>query len=359
MELAVPALPTPVPERPRERLLVLTGSDRGASLALEREIAIIGRDVGCDLQLQDGSVSRRHAAVVRTSEGALGVQDLGSRNGVLLNDVPVGREPVLITLGDRLQLGAHTILLLTVDDPLQNRLLEAQKLEAIGRITAGIAHDFNNVVFAALTTCAQLGERLREIGVSDRGVAECHADLSAALERAQDLTTTIATLGRGRATSVPSAVEVTAICDEVARLCERTFGPRYRLRRQWSDGIEVIGRRGEIHQILLNLCLNARDAMPGGGEIRLCAHAAARPGAPGEPRSGAVVRVADEGGGMSEHVRARLFEPFFTTKGEGRGTGLGLATVHRLVQEMGGEIEVESEVGRGSTFLVWLPAAPP
>lgn len=355
VELDLPLGCTPVPPRATEQLLVLVGPEPGQAFDITDRL-VIGRDPSCDVTLQDASVSRRHAEITRGPTGEISVSDLSSRNGVFVNGAPTER--LALNLGDRIQLGSRVILLLTMHDPLQAVLVERQKMEAIGRITAGIAHDFKNIVFAAHTTCVQLTERLQELGISDREVSECQEDLMLALDRAADLTRSIGTLGRAKATTAAARVELGLVCEEVARLCERTFDPKIQIKRRWTGGLFVRAHRSELHQILLNLCLNARDAMPAGGMLRIAGERG--PGMrarDGSSHEAIVLRVADTGAGMTNEVRARVFEPFFTTKGEGHGTGLGLATVHDLVTAMGGRVDVESSVGRGSVFLVWLPAA--
>lgn len=351
----VPILATPLPVAPthHEQLLVLVGDEPGRAVAVGDGVSI-GRGGECDLVLAESSVSRRHARVLRRG-GGIWVEDLGSRNGTFVNGVAVKSHELAI--GDRVQLGPKVVLLLTHEDPLKVILRERQKMEAIGRMAAGVAHDFNNVTSAALATCDHLESELEAMGVLDaRSVAECMRDLRMALERGADLTRSLASLGRRKPTTAAEPVDLASVCEEVARLCERTFGPRYEIRRRWRRKLFVRAHRTELHQILVNLCLNARDAMPNGGTLRIAAERGSGTRFGGGDGEWILLRVADTGTGMSDEVRERIFEPFYTTKREGRGSGLGLATVHELVRGMSGRIEVESAPGRGSVFLVWLPA---
>lgn len=358
--MELPIVATPVPEDPgaREQLVLLAGNEAGRAFSIDASVTI-GRSADCDISFAgEPSVSRRHARARRDATGQLSVEDLGSRNGTFVNGVPVV-DRARLKVGDRLQIGPHIVLLLTREDPLQDLLRERQKMEAIGRMAAGIAHDFNNVVAAALAAGEHLGARLEMQGATaDSETSDCLADLRASLERAADLTRSLATLGRRKTRAAETAIEVAGVCEEVLRLCERTFGPSYRVVRRLGGGLYVKAHRTELHQILLNLCLNARDAMPTGGTVtvtveRAHGHVDARGMARGPS---VLIRVADTGQGMSEEIRKRVFEPFFTTKREGHGTGLGLATVLDLVTSMNGQIEIESQPGSGSTFSIWLPA---
>lgn len=345
------ALPTPLPAEPgrHEQLLVLVGDEPGRAVPINGSVTI-GRASDCELALAESSVSRRHARVLRRS-GVLWVEDLGSRNGTFVNGMAVRSRA--LTIGDRIQIGAKVVLLLTHEDPLKAILRERQKMEAIGRLAAGVAHDFNNIAAAALVTCDELERELAAgATLASGGVAECLRDLRMALERGADLTRSLASLGRRKPSTPAEPVDVASVCEEVARLCERTFGPAYDIRRRWRAKLHVRAHRTELHQILVNLCLNARDAMPDGGTLRIAAERGSGVGVAGW----ILIRVADTGLGMTEDVRRQIFEPFFTTKREGRGSGLGLATVHELVRGMHGRIDVESSPGRGSVFLVWLPA---
>lgn len=353
----IPASLTPPPPKHRhhEQLLVLMGEGAGDSFAIGDGVTI-GRGDGCDVTIGEGSISRHHARMTRRKDDGLLIEDLSSRNGTFVNGVAVRSRSQPLAIGDRIQLGAKVVLLLTHEDPLKSILRERQKMELIGRLAAGVAHDFNNVAFAALSTCDHVVARLQTLGVTDADVREALVDLRAALERGADLTRGLATLGRKKSTTVPEPIDIASVCEETARLCERTFGPRIHLTRRLRRGLFVRAHRTELHQIILNLCLNARDAMPDGGQ--LCITAARASGAVAPPAAGldwVQVEVRDTGVGMSDDVRVRIFEPFFTTKREGHGTGLGLATAFDLVRSMRGHIDVETAPGSGTTFRVLIP----
>lgn len=340
-----PAFRTSPPSAPssRPRLVVLRGPNRGSRFELGTE-TVIGRATECDVRVLDASISRRHARIVELPDGTCEVEDLGSRNGTWLDGMVVSRAP--LAPGTRLDLGQQITLLFTCEDPLEHELRERQKMEAIGRMAAGIAHDFNNVVGAAQATLEHLEGILGPLPAEAR---ECVTDLDLALERAVELTHALATLGR-RGETPREAVRVAEVLEEVARLCLRTFRAEHRIQVEAANGLHVFGSQTELHQVPLNLCLNARDAMPDGGAVVMRAHQVA---------DRAVISVNDTGVGMPPETLEHAFEPFFTTKALGHGTGLGLATVAELVRGMGGCVEVSSEPGRGTAFRIVLPAVEP
>ncbi|MCZ7681590.1 MAG: ATP-binding protein [Sandaracinaceae bacterium] len=345
----------PVGPTHREQLLLVIGVEPGRQFAINDEVTI-GRGADCGVHLSDSSVSRTHARIARNSDGTLHIEDLRSRNGTFVNgEVVTSRQ---LTIGDRIQVGPRIVLLLTHEDPLKDLLRERQKMEAMGRLAAGVAHDFNNVSAAALAMCEELTAELQQRGMLGPGdLADCMRDLRVALERGADLVRSLATLGRRQSSDPTEVVDLATTCDDVARICERTFGPNIHVRRRWTAGLWLRAHPTELHQILLNLCLNARDAMSRGGTLRISAERGSGVRVVGhEHTEWILLRVADTGVGMDQKTLSRIFEPFFTTKAEGRGTGLGLATVRELVHGMRGRVEVESAPGQGSVFLVWLPA---
>lgn len=340
-----PAFRTPPPSAPsaRPRLVVLRGPSPGSRIDLGAE-TVIGRAAECTVQLQETSISRRHARIVELPDGTFEVEDLGSRNGTWVDGMVVSRAPLVP--GTRVDLGQQITLLFSCEDPLERELRERQKMEAIGRMAAGIAHDFNNVVGAAQATLEHLEAILGPLPAEAR---DCVTDLGAALDRSVELTRALATLGR-REETPRAAVRVAEVFEEVARLCRRTFRAGHRIQVDAAPGLHVFGSQTELHQVLLNLCLNARDAMPDGGAIVLRADRVV---------DRVVISVSDTGVGMPPETLEHAFEPFFTTKPLGRGTGLGLATVAELVRGMGGSVEVSSELGRGTAFRIVLSAVEP
>jgi signal transduction histidine kinase/CheY-like chemotaxis protein len=238
-----------------------------------------------------------------------------------------------------------------------DKLRQAQKLEAIGRLAGGVAHDFNNI----LTAILGYGELvLAQCDASDPRHEDVNEILKAAA-RAASLTRQLLAFSR-REVMVPQVLALDSVIAGMEQMLRRLIGEDIRVTRT-TDGTVALVRAdsGQIERVLLNLAVNARDAMPTGGSIEIAVAAATVDAAFASRHPllapGPYVRlsVADTGCGMTEEVRAHMFEPFFTTKEEGHGTGLGLATVYGIVEQSGGAIEVDSEEGRGTTFHVYLP----
>ncbi len=239
------------------------------------------------------------------------------------------------------------------------RLRQAQKLESVGRLAGGVAHDFNNLLTVILGSSESLASMLEGSG---SGLQEVE-DIQAAGERARDLTGQLLAFARKQVIS-PVLLDLNEVVRKSERMLGRLLGEDVELEvdlrpSPWA----VYADRSQAEQVLLNLVVNARDAMPRGGQLFIGARnlAASEHEAGGECEPGAgdwiQLVVRDTGVGMSPEVRAHLFEPFFTTKEQGKGTGLGLATVHGIVSQAGGHTHVESEPGRGTTFKVCLPRA--
>ncbi len=232
---------------------------------------------------------------------------------------------------------------------MEQNFLQAQKMEAVGRLAGGVAHDFNNL----LTVIGGYTELLLgRLGPSDPARAQVE-EVQRAGERGSALTRQLLAFSR-KQVYVPTRVDLGEVARGMVRMLERLLGEEVRIDVEAAPGLRpVMADRGQIEQVLLNLAVNARDAMPRGGRIGVSISNAA-PGAGTGPQ--VLLSVSDSGTGIAPELLPRLFEPFFTTKEPGKGTGLGLATVHGIVTHAGGRVEVESEVGRGTTFRVYLPA---
>lgn len=345
----LPPAPTP---RAAARLIVLEGSHPGRQYALSRT-ATIGRGRTVDVPVEDGLVSREHAIVSQDEMGFL-VRDLGSRNGTYVNNQRIDVER--IKFGDRVAVG-QTVLLLAHVDPMHERLLERQKIEALGRLGAGIAHDLNNYFGAILGAIEFLDQLPPERDLDDQEVRECLDDVRAATRRGAELTQRLLSFAR-RGGHEHETLDVSQLCVEVVDLARRTFDRSVRIELSTAPGLVVRCDRGRIHQVLMNLLVNARDAMPSGGVVRVRARQLEAEGASSTgPWVG--ISVEDSGVGMDENTRARIFEPFFTTKPADKGTGLGLAIVLDVVASHGGTIECQSELAHGTTFQISLPGADP
>jgi PAS domain S-box-containing protein len=242
---------------------------------------------------------------------------------------------------------------------LEAQLAQAQKMEAVGQLAGGIAHDFNNLLTAVLGNLSLVLSAL----APDDPTREFAVAAERAGLRAANLTGQL--LGFSRRTVLrPRPLSLNTTVDEVLAILRRTIDPRIRLEASKADRLAPVeADPGQMTQVLLNLCINARDAMPEGGRLHLetsnvtLADTAARAALGARPGTFVRLRVSDTGCGIPPEVRDRIFEPFFTTKGPGKGTGLGLAMVFGIVQQHGGWVECASEVGRGTRFDVYLPRA--
>jgi two-component system cell cycle sensor histidine kinase/response regulator CckA len=234
---------------------------------------------------------------------------------------------------------------------LAAQLREAQRLELIGRLAGGIAHDFNNYLTVMIMSAGLIEAEAHDLDA----VREGCQDLRAALDRASNLTRQLLTFSRKQHTA-PADVAVGARLHDLSRLLTRLLGAGIALELEASDDTpNVKVDPAMFEQVVMNLALNARDAMSGQGRLTISAALARTP----EGRSGRFVRldVRDEGAGIAPDVLPHVFEPFFTTKDVGKGTGLGLATVQAIAQQHGGWVAVDSVIGRGTTFSVYFPVA--
>jgi nitrogen-specific signal transduction histidine kinase/CheY-like chemotaxis protein len=241
---------------------------------------------------------------------------------------------------------------------LEQQLRHAQKFEAIGQLAGGIAHDFNNVI-GAILGWAELGEEHAVSGDAD--LSAYFKKIRSQCDRVTALIRQLLAFAR-RQILEPRNFSLNQTVRDVMNLLEDIIGKDIELKANLQEDLLVIrADPTQIEQVLMNLCINARDAMPKGGRLSIetyneeftaeqCRHLAGL-----QPGRFAGLRVSDTGIGMDAAVRERIFEPFFTTKGTGKGTGLGLATVYGIVKQHGGYIQVESEPGVGSTFRIFLP----
>jgi PAS domain S-box-containing protein len=239
---------------------------------------------------------------------------------------------------------------------LEEQLRQSQKMEAIGRLAGGIAHDFNNL----LTAIIGYAELLEDAGLNETDLASLAA-IRRAADRAASLTGQLLAFGR-RQILDPTVLDANEVVAEFGSLVRRLVGEEVAIQTIPSpEPSRVKADASQLDQILVNLAVNARDAMPGGGTLTIevapveldATYAATHPDV--TPGQYVMLAVSDTGVGMSPDIAARIFEPFFTTKGPGMGTGLGLATVFGIVKQSGGNIGVYSELGRGTVFKVYLP----
>jgi two-component system cell cycle sensor histidine kinase/response regulator CckA len=239
---------------------------------------------------------------------------------------------------------------------LEEQFRQAQKMEAVGRLAGGVAHDFNNL----LTVIMGQTELLKSTGISDEAEKRLH-EITAAAERAGALTSQLLAFSRKQMLKM-EPLELNVIVQQFSTVLARLLGEDIRTEVVLDPLLEVIrGDKNQIEQVLMNLAVNSRDAMPNGGKFMIetarvvLDQQYAKTHAGVEPGHYAMLAVSDTGIGMDDETKSHIFEPFFTTKGLGKGTGLGLSMVYGTVKQLQGIIWVYSEVGEGTTFKMYFP----
>ena len=240
---------------------------------------------------------------------------------------------------------------------LEAQFLRVQRLENIGALAGGIAHDLNNALVPVM-----MGVELLKGDMPQANRLRLLETMKASAQRGAEMVKQITSFARG-VSGKPAVLNVKHLVAEIAKLCKDTFPPSIQIETKSAEDLHLVeGNATQLHQVLLNLCVNARDAMPEGGTLRietanLGLDKAIAPGR-SEAVSGphVVLSVSDTGHGMSPEVLSRIFEPFYTTKEPGKGTGLGLSTVQGIVTAHNGFMEVSSRPGTGTVFKVYLPA---
>ena len=259
--------------------------------------------------------------------------------------------------------GAAKTLEMTVEDislrkSLEEQLRQAQKMEAVGRLAGGVAHDFNNILGVIMGN----SELLQLNGNLEQKTLKRLGEIDKASQRASALTKQLLTFSR-RQLLQPKVLDLNQVVKDMETMLRRLVGEDMKFTTALDSELKsVLADPGQMEQVLMNLAVNARDAMPVGGLLSIHTkniyldETAIRQRPSLAEGNYVMLAVSDTGCGMTDEVKAHIFEPFFTTKERGRGTGLGLSTVYGIVEQSGGHIMVYSELGRGSTFKVFLPA---
>ena len=314
---------------------VLLSSDSGRELETVREVAKTGKGVD-------------HFGATRITKSGgqkpigLTISPLRNERGEIIGISKIGR--------DRTQILKNA--------QLEEQLRQAQKLEAVGLLAGGVAHDFNNLMMVI----SSYGEMLEDRLGPDEQLRKYTQQILKASERAASLTQQMLAFSRKQVLA-PRIIDLNVTVDETVKMVKRVLGEHIELIFQPGKPLSPLeADPGQITQVVLNLCLNARDAMPQGGKLMIetqdvevdaqlaSQHPSFMPG------KYVLLAVTDTGEGMAKEVQERIFEPFFTTKALGRGTGLGLSTVYGIVKQSGGYIWVYSEPDRGTCFKLYFPA---
>jgi len=243
---------------------------------------------------------------------------------------------------------------------LEEQLYQSQKMESIGRLAGGIAHDFNNILVGIMGYAELLKMHFKDTDSKEGEAAE--VILKSAV-RAAKLTKQLLGFAR-KGKYNPVSLNINELIQETISVTEKIFGKKIRVNFDFEEDIEAIeGDKNQLDQVLTNIIINARDAMPGGGTLTLKTENVyidkRHPEYYWKFKPGPYVKITitDTGIGMTEQIKSHIFEPFFSTKGAGKGTGLGLAMVYGIVKNHGGYIEVESQVHKGTSFILYFPAS--
>jgi PAS domain S-box-containing protein len=318
---------------------------------------IIGRHISC-FYTEEDQRQGKPAELLATAAGVGRAEDVGWH--VRREGSRFWANSILTALratDGKLRGYTHVIRDITHRKQLEEQLYQAQKMEAVGRLAGGVAHDFNNV----LTIITGYGDLLLKRFPPEDSAHGLMREILMAGERAAGLTRQLLAFSR-RQVLAPKILKLNAVIAETHKMLRRLIGEDIQLQMVTEPELGAVkADAGQIDQVLLNLAVNARDAMPQGGRLLIEtknvdlneASAAAHDDLPPGPY--VMLTVSDTGCGMDESTRAHLFEPFFTTKEVGKGTGLGLATVYGIIKQSGGHIEVETAVGKGTTFRIYLP----
>jgi PAS domain S-box-containing protein len=327
------------------RFVELTGYERDD---------LLGRGIGT-LLYEEGGEPGELPAAWRTPTVATEME-IVRRDGVHISHEISTRH---VTTGDRptgMQAIARDV---TERRRLEQRLLQAQRMEALGQLAGGVAHDFNNILVAIMGYSELLLEELMPENPHHADVTE----IGNAARRAATLTRQLLAFSRQQVLQ-PRVLSLNEVVMELQSMLRRLLREDVDMRIMLAPSVGLVAADpGQLEQVLLNLVVNARDAMPSGGTITIetsatVLHQGTTPDVGGvalAPGRYTVLEVRDNGTGMTPEVRARIFEPFYTTKAQGKGTGLGLATVHGIVEQSGGYVTCESQPGRGTTFRIFLP----
>lgn len=340
-------------------LIVLHGPDAGMMHPVVDEL-VLGRSEHASLYVDDEKVSRRHARLIAVGPEQVRLEDLGSKNGTWLNGQRL-LDSAILADGDNIQIGERAAFHFVLRDTLERRVIERQKMEAIGRLAGRAAHAFNNLLSVALGGLTQLRDMSTTFPPIQRDIIN---DSIEAIERATELSLQLLGLAR-RPVPVNEPIALNTFISDLGRVFQRTLAPGQALVLEVGPELFILGDPSQLQQALLNVCINAREATPSGGTITLRAArrrivrqdevARVEGVVPGDYVE---VVVRDSGEGIDPVHLKHIFEPFFTTKKNGQASGLGLAIVLAIVHGHGGAVSVRSALGQGTEMSLFFPVAP-
>lgn len=352
----IPPTAMPVVEASQAYLVRLGGERAGERLVVGDSLTI-GRQDGVEMQLRGSDVSRLHARISRLPSGEHLIEDLGSRNGTVVNGLPVMMH--VLRFGDTIHIGPRAGFIYTHHNPVEQQLLAAERVEGVAQLAGGIAHHINNLLSVMLSNLGYLQELPPATTLADGQVDESLTDMRSAVGRASSIVRQLSAYARQRSRE-RDELDLSGLLHEVVGGLRRRAGGA-RIEAEVEPGLSIPGDPEPLRDIFEHLGDNAVEAT--GGEGRVVFGGRQRDIPLEEalvyalPTVGPHIEVwvRDSGAGMDETTRERAFEPFFSTKGPTRGTGLGLAAVYGTVKAHGGFVRVESSLGQGTTIWVYLP----
>lgn len=343
-------------------IIIIVNAQTEAVFGYPRD-ELLGRQVEMLLpeRLRAGHIDKRceYMANPRIRSMSTGLELTGLRKDG--SEFPIDASLGPISIGDQTRV-VTTIRDVTEQKRLEDQFRQAQKMEAIGQLAGGVAHDFNNILTVIFAHVELMRDAVQSGRTDTDQLLSDLSEIERSSSRAASLTRQLLTFSR-RQVIKPRVLDPNRILTDMEKMLRRLIREDIDLKVRCDPNVwRIHADAGQIEQVLMNLVVNAGDAMPNGGEMTVETsnvtldedYAAEHSEAHSGPH--VMIAVSDTGCGMDEQVRGRIFEPFFTTKDVGQGTGLGLATVHGIVQQAGGHVTVHSEPGRGSTFKVYLPA---
>jgi PAS domain S-box-containing protein len=317
-----------------------------ANPALERTVGRLEEGL-LSMNIRD-LIPERHRSAFGDYLG--GLREKGKAEGLIRIFTEQGKERVLeyrnwlIDLPDGKKVCRGLARDVTEREELQLQLRQAQKMESIGTLATGISHNFRNILAGVMTHCQLMQIKYRDIPKFQ----EYSDEIIRLTKTGSDMINDLLQFSRKGYRESKHVINMTDILREVHRIIARSFDKKIDIKTDWPDLLPIYGPRSSLSQVLMNLCTNARDSMPEGGTLYMTAR---------EENDRVAVSITDSGCGMDEETLKKIFDPFFTTKEVGKGTGLGLATAYGIVKDLGGDIQVKSRPGEGSSFDLFFRLA--
>ncbi|OGQ81571.1 MAG: hypothetical protein A2289_24890 [Deltaproteobacteria bacterium RIFOXYA12_FULL_58_15] len=329
-------------------LISLDSSTEGLTYPL-RNNAVIGRGSLATIRIDDSTMSRAHASIEVGEDGTHVLTDLDSRNGTRVN----GKTTSGCTLKDGDTVAFGDVVFRFIHQPeLDKRLQESQRMETIGRLAFAAVHDVRNLL-TVVTMVADVAAN-QQLDAQTKKSLKLISDATISADNIMNQL-----MGLARTSSAEHIrIGVTEMVDKVAQLCRHAFPKNIEINADLPDNLAAMGNHSQLEQVLLNLCMNARDAIGNAkGELRVKGKLHRGNDQASSAGGHLVLEVSDTGCGMDKETQERAFEPYFTTKEAGHGTGIGLAVAQKLINRMQGDISLKSSPGKGTTVTITLPAA--